>query len=223
MLGRRRIALLAAALVASPAAASAQRFPGSDEPLRSGPGVEVAAGYGILAGEVGDSVGGGLQIEATGFWQPGDLPARFGAGAEYSWFGFDRADGTLGKLSLFATGALLIPSAGTSMVPYVQARVGWTRLSDDQGCGPPYEQAEALCGAGPGELTPGTRVRSGIEIGAAVGVDIPVTSRISLDVGGTFTWLGVGDFDFEGTTLPDTDAAGSAFGLRAGAIYFFGP
>lgn len=222
MVDRRWIAPLVVSLFV-PAGASAQNFPGSQEPLRSGVGLEVAAGYGILAGEVGDSVGGGLQFEGVAFYQPRTLPARFGAGAEYSRFGFDRADGSLGKLSLFGTATLLIRSVETEMIPYVQLRVGWARLSDDQGCGPPYEQAEELCGAGPGEITPGTRVRSGIEVGAAVGVDIPVGERISLDFGGTFAWLGVGDFDFEGETLPDTDAAGSAFGLRAGAVYFLGP
>lgn len=223
MLGTRWIAPLVAGALLAPAGAPAQQFPGGQEPPHSGVGLEVAAGYGILAGEVGDSVGGGLQLEGVAFYQPRDLPARFGAGAEYAWFGFDRADGSLGKLSLFGTATLLIRNAGTEMLPYVQLRVGWTRLSDDQGCGPPYELAEELCGAGPDELTPGTRVRTGIELGATVGVDIPVGERISLDFGGTFTWLGVGDFDFEGTTLPGTDAAGSAFGIRAGAIYFLGP
>jgi hypothetical protein len=223
MPGSRWIVPLAVVCLLVPARASAQQFPGSEEPLRSGFGLEAAAGYRILAGEVGDSIGGGLEIEGMAFWQPRDLPARFGVGAEYAWFDFDRADGSMGKLSLFGTATLLIRSNDTSMLPYVQGRIGWTRLSDDQGCGPPYEQAGALCGAGPGEVTPGTRTRSGIEIGAVVGVDIPVGERLSLDVGGTFNWLAVGDFDFEGTTLPDTDAAGSAFGLRAGATYFLGP
>jgi hypothetical protein len=220
MLGSRWIAPLVAVLLLAPAGATAQQFPGSREPLHSGVGLEAAAGYGILAGEVGDSVGGGLQAEGVVFYQPRDLPARFGAGAGYSWSGFDRADGSLGKLSLFGTATLLIRNSDTEMLPYVQLRFGWTRLSDDQGCGPPYEQAEELCGAGPGELTPGTRTRSGIEVGAAVGVDIPLGERFSLDIAGTFVWLGLGDFDFEGTTLPNTDASGSAFGIRAGAIYF---
>jgi hypothetical protein len=219
----RWIGLLAITALSAPSPAGAQHFPGSEAPSRSGFGIHLAGAYGIMAGEVGDSVGGGLQLEAIAFHQPRDLPFRFGGGGGYSWFGFDRADGTLRKLSLFGLATLMIPSMDTEMVPYVQVRAGWTRLSDDQGCGPPYELREEFCGGDPDEVVPGGRIRSGLELGAAVGVDIPVAERISLDVGGSFSWLNLGEIRFGGTSLPFTDASGSAFSLRAGAAYFFGP
>lgn len=219
----RWIGLLAIAVLCAPSPVRAQRFPGSDDTSRSGFAVGGALGYGILAGEVGDSVGGGLQVEGMATFRPEGTSIRFGAGGGYSWFEFDRGEGTLGKLSLFSVATLLIPSLDTKMVPYVQARIGWTRLSDDQGCGPPYEQREEYCGVGPDDFAPGDRVRSGLELGAAVGVEIPVAERISLDVQGSFSWLELGDMDFEGTSLPVTDASGSAFAMRGGAIYFLGP
>ncbi|MDT8437295.1 MAG: hypothetical protein RRA92_11145, partial [Gemmatimonadota bacterium] len=102
-----------------------------------------------------------------------------------------------------------------------QVRAGWSRFSDDEGCGPDPAVLEQV----PGCLTflPGTRTRSGPAVGALVGVEIPLSPRLSFDVGGQFAWFNLGDYEFEGRSLPDTDATGSAFALRGGAFLFFGP
>ena len=87
------------------------------------------------------------------------------------------------------------------MIPYVQGRVGWMRLSND------------LAGIS-------TRI-SGLELAALVGVDMPVAPSISIDVSGQFGWFTGGDLVVEGTSQPDTARSGSLFSIRAGAFFFF--
>ena len=162
-------------------------------------------------------------MQGTAFYDFGKTPVQVGAGAAYSWLGFDYGDGTLGKLSLFGFGTWKFVDLESTMIPYASLRLGWTELSDDQPCGFPR------CGR-PFE---GTRTRSGFEVGAAIGVEFPLSRKFSADVGGSFDWLFTGDIELDGQyvddgtpvsgPLPDTSQQGSAFTIYAGFQYFFSP
>ena len=223
MRASRLITLTVMAVICVTSTAQAQRFPGSEDRTHAGFGLGLTGGYTFLGGEVGDSVSGGLRLQGTAFYDFGKTPIQVGAGAAYSWMGFDYADGTLGKLSLFGFGAWKFVDLESTMVPYASLRLGWTQLSDDQPCGFPR------CG------TPieGTRTRSGFEVGATIGVEFPLSARFSADVGGGFDWLFMGDYQLDGhwvdtgepvsDTLPDSSQQGSAFTLYAGLQYFISP
>jgi hypothetical protein len=223
MRARRLITLTVVAVICVASTGFAQRFPGSEELTHSGFGLGFTGGYTFLGGEVGDSISGGLRLQGTAFYDFGDTPVQIGAGGAYSWMGFDYADGTLGKLSLFGFGTWKFVDLESKMVPYASLRVGWTRLSDDQPCGFPR------CGR---EIV-GTRTRSGFEVGAGLGVEIPLSKKLAADVGGGFDWLFMGDYQLDGhwvddgtpvsDTLPDSALQGSAFTLYAGLQYFISP
>jgi hypothetical protein len=211
------------AVICVTSTAQAQRFPGSEDRTHSGFGLGLTGGYTFLGGEVGDSVSGGLRLQGTAFYDFGKTPIQVGAGGAYSWMGFDYADGTLGKLSLFGFGTWKFVDIESTMVPYASLRLGWTQLSDDQPCGFPR------CG----RPIEGTRTRSGFEVGAAIGVEFPLSARFSADVGGSFDWLFTGDYQLDGhwvdtgepvsDALPDSSQQGSAFTIYAGLQYFISP
>ncbi|MBK5097364.1 MAG: hypothetical protein JJE01_06250 [Gemmatimonadetes bacterium] len=224
MRGSRLIALTVMAVICVANTAHAQRFPGSEEKSYSGFALGLTAGYTFLGGEVGDSVSGGLRLQGTAFYDFGKTPVQVGVGGAYSWMGFDYADGALGELSLFAFGTWKVVDLESTMVPYFSLRVGWTRLSDDQPCGSPR------CGE-PG--IEGTRTRSGLDIGAGVGIEYPLSRKLVADLGGGFDWLLIGDYQIDGRwidtgepvsdRLPDSSQEGSAFILFAGLKYFISP
>lgn len=223
MRARRLITLTVAAVFCVASSGFAQRFPGSEDLSHSGFGLGFTGGYSFLGGEVGDSISGGLRLQGTAFYDFGETPLQIGAGGTYSWMGFDYADGTLDKLSLFGFGTWKFSDLESKMVPYASLRLGWTRLSDDQPCGFPR------CGR---EIV-GTRTRSGFEVGAGLGVEIPLSKKLAADVGGGFDWLFMGDYQIDGhwvddgtpvsDTLPDSALQGSAFTIYAGLQYFISP
>ena len=223
-MGASRLTILTlAAVLCMTSTAQAQRFPGSEDKTHSGFGLGLTAGYSFLGGEVGDSISGGLRLAGTAFYDFGKTPFQLGVGGAYSWLGFDYADGTLGKLSLFGYGTWKFIDLESSMIPYASLRLGWTKLSDEQPCGFPR------CGR-PYE---GTRTRSGFEVGAAIGVEFPLSKKFSADLGGGFDWLFPGDIQLDGQyvddgtpvsgPLPGTAQQGSAFTIYAGIQYFISP
>ena len=228
----RSIPILAVALFAAVGTLNAQNFPGSRDRSPSGLALGANGGYSLLGGAIGDSTSGGFRLGGEVIYDFEDTPVQAGIGGSYTWFGFDVADGSpgadsydgsLGKLSLFGLGTWKFLDIESNMVPYVTARLGWTQLSDDVGCRLP------LCGR---EVI-GTRTRSGLEIGAKIGVQLPVSRSLLLDLGGSFDWLSVGDYRIEGTwaddgtsvsdTLDDTGESGTAFSLFAGVLFFLSP
>lgn len=157
-------------------------------------------GYTLLSGEVGDSVGGGPGIEAAALYQFGTVPLRVGGGGGYSRHGLDNKDGSANRFDVFAMADLLLFSDETQMVPYLRGRVGWMQLSDD---------VDGIS----------TKI-SGLEIAALVGVDLPVSESISVDVSGLFGWFSGGDLNIDGVSTPGTSKSGTLFSLRAGAFFF---
>jgi len=180
-------------------------------PEKAGFGVTADLIFAQMGGSVGDSVGTGFGGLGSAFFQPGGTPARLGAGISYTRFSTEGSGDALRKLSIFALAGLQMVDAETSVIPYLQGTVGYTRLSDDQAC------SEFICGV---NNTLRGQVRTGIELGANVGVDIPMTENLNIDVAGTFSWLGLGDLEVDGQMFDGFSANGSIFGLRAGITYF---
>lgn len=162
--------------------------------------IDANLSYTLITGDVADSLGGGPGVELAGLYQLGTVPLRFGAGGGYSRHSIDEIDASANRYDAFGLAEVLLFSNETQMVPYLQARVGWMQLSNT------YQDV--------------TTKISGIELGAIVGVDIPVGETISIDVSGQFSWFSGGDLVIDGTTDPSTSRSGTLFALRAGAFFF---
>jgi hypothetical protein len=205
----RVLALSMIAVFAVAAPASAQFRQQAEE--SSGVGITADLVFSQIGGTIGDSIGTGLGAAAAVFVQPAGTPARIGVGGSFTRFSGIGDRESSRKVSVYAQAGLQIEDNETSVVPYIIGSVGYTRLSDDGVC------SEAVCGTG--TMLMG-QVRSGLELGAAVGVDIPFTETVNFDVAGTFAWLGLGDLKAGGQTISDSSTNASAFGLRAGFTIF---
>jgi opacity protein-like surface antigen len=189
-----------AAVLGGPRDADAQgRF--LDPRRQAGFMVDANLSYTLVTGDIGDSIAGGLGGEAAVLYQFEEIPLRIGGGAGYSHHGIDQADGSADKLSLFASAIVLLFSDETDMIPYLEGRVGWTQFDST--------------------IDGSDSKRSGVELAAVVGVDIPVAEKISVDVSGLFSWINAGDAQVPGGRIPDSAKSGTAFALRAGAFFFF--
>lgn len=217
----RSLSLFLAALVlaATPAAAQFR----AQTPEQGGLGFTVDAEFAQLSGggggrdrqSVGDSIGSGFGLAALGFYQPAAIPARVGLGGSYTRFSTAGSGDALNKLSLYAAGAWQIADPNTSVVPYLGGRIGYVHLNDDEFfC---VNTAVVTC---PEEDLRQGRTWSGLELGAVVGVDLPISEMVNFDVAGTFSWLTVGDVTAGGETIPSTSTNFSTFGLRAGVTVF---
>lgn len=182
-------------LAAAPEDAGAQsRF--DDDSRRSRALVDGTVGYSFIAGEIGEDLASGPSVEASLLYQLDAIPVRLGIGGGYGWFGREEAEGTVGKVSAFLVASYLMYSDDTEMVPYLHLRGGWTQFDD------------ALGGL--------EESRDGYQLGAGVGVEVPVRDRLSVDVLGLFQWVDTGTLVVDGVSI---DKRGSIFTLRAGLFY----
>ena len=177
----------------------------------SGLGFTADLVFSQMSGAIGDSVGTGLGAAGAVFIQPAGPPSRIGVGGSFTRFSGIGARESMKKVSVYAQAGLQIEDNETSVIPYIMGSVGYTRLSNDDVC------SEFVCGTG---TTLMGEVRSGLELGAVVGVDIPLTETVNVDVAGTFSWLSLGDLEAGGQTISDTSTNASTFGLRAGFTVF---
>jgi len=215
----RSLSLFLAAFALSAAPADAQFR--QQAPEKEGPGFTVDLLFAQMGGTIGDSVGIGIGASAGGFFQFSRVPVRLGAGGSYTRFSADELGGSHNKFSLYATGSWHVADPGTSVIPYIQGQVGYVRLNDDA----------ATCAAFPAEdpQDPGGcttalagREWSGLELGAVVGVDIPMSETLNINVGGTFSWITLGDLTAGGQSIDATSTNVSPVGLRAGVTVFPG-
>lgn len=185
-------------------------------PEQSGFGFTADLTFAQMGGTIGDSIGSGFGLSGTVFYELDEVPARIGAGGSYTRFSTDGPSDAHTKLSLFATGSWHIADPNTSVVPYVQGRAGYVRLDDDELTCASYPDL------GPPDclVTLSGREWSGLELGAVVGVDIPMTETLNIDIGGTFSWLALGDLTAGSQTIMGTSTNVSTFGLRAGVTVF---
>lgn len=204
--------LAAFALAAAPADAQFRE----QTPEKEGLGFTADLLFAQMGGTIGDSIDIGFGAAAGGFFQFSQVPARLGAGASYTRFSADELDGSHKKLSLYATGSWHITDPNTSVIPFIQGQVGYVRLDDDA----------TTCAAFPAEEPPDCttalsgREWSGLELGALVGVDIPMTEALNITVGGTFSWITLGDLTAGGRSIDGTSTNVSTVGLRAGVTVF---
>lgn len=160
--------------------------------------IDANVSYTFMTGDVGDSLSGGPGVELAGLYQFGNVPLRLGAGGGYSRHSIEDIDASANRYDAFAIVELLIFSDETEMIPYLQARGGWMQLSND------YQDVNTTI--------------SGIELGAVVGVDIPISEVFSIDVSGQFGWFSGGDLVIDGRSNPGSSRSGTLFALRAGAF-----
>lgn len=205
----RVLALSMIAVFAAATPASAQFRQQAEE--SSGLGFTADLVFSQIGGTIGDSIGTGLGAAGAVFVQPAGTPARIGVGGSFTRFSGVGGRESTRKVSVFGLAALQISDNETEVVPYLMGRVGYARLSDDGLC------SEDICGVG--TMLVG-QVRSGLELGAVVGVDIPLTETVNIDVAGTFSWLGLGDLKASGQTIAETSTNASTFGLQAGFTVF---
>lgn len=204
--------LAAFALAAAPADAQFRQ----QAPEKKGLGFTADLLFAQMGGTIGDSIGIGFGAAAAGFFQFSQVPARLGAGASYTRFSADELDGSHNKLSIYATGSWHVADPGTSVIPYLQGQVGYVRLDDDA----------PTCAAFPDEEPPDCttslagREWSGLELGATAGVDIPMSETLNINVGGTFSWITLGDLTAGGQSIDGTSTNVSTVGLRAGVTVF---
>lgn len=200
-------------LLVSPASA---QFREQEQPP-SGFGVTADLVFEQMGGEsLGDSIGSGFGAAAWGFYELPGIPVRVGPGVAYTRFATTGDGDAATKLSFHAQGSVLIADPYSAVVPYIQGKLGWASLDDD----------ELFCtdldtlACDPEDEVRG-REWSGLELGAAVGVDIPMSETLLIDVSGTFTWLDLGDVTAGGTTISGTSTTASTFGIRGGVTFFF--
>lgn len=210
----RSFCLLLLAVAASVSPASAQFR--EQAPEKSGFGFTGDATFAQMSGTIGDSIGTGFGAALAAFYELPEQPARLGAGASYTRFSTDGSGDALNKFSIFARGSVHIADPNTSVVPYIQGTVGYTTMDDDEFFCTDLDAPDPC----PAESLRRGREWSGFEVGAVVGVDIPMTETLNLDVAGTFAWAALGDVTAGGVELADTSTNISTFGLRAGVTVF---
>lgn len=210
----RSFCLVLLAVVVSAAPASAQFR--EQAPEKSGLGFTADATFAQMSGTIGDSIGTGLGAAVQAFYDLPDHPARLGIGGSYTRFSTDGPGDALNKFSIFARASVHIEDPNTSVVPYAQGTVGYTTTDDDEFFCTDRDAADP-CPAD--DLRVG-REWSGFELGAVVGVDIPMTETLNIDVAGTFSWAALGDVTAGGVEIAGTSTNISTFGLRAGVTVF---
>lgn len=203
------LSLIAVFAVSAPASAQFRQ----QEQESSGFGFTANLVFSQMGGTIGDSIGTGFGAAGALFIQPAGSPARLGVGGSFTRFSGVGDRESTNKVSVYALAGLQIEDDETSVIPYILGSVGYVRLSDDDVC------SEAVCGIG---TTLMGQVRSGLEVGAVVGVDIPLTETVNIDVAGTFSWLKLGDLEAGGQSISNTSTNASTFGLRAGFTVFPG-
>lgn len=209
------LCLVALALVVAPARAQFRE----QSPEQGGLGFTVDAAFVQLSGGgngmVGDSVGSGLGLAALGFYQPIEYPVRVGLGGSYTRFSTRGPGDAFNKVSVYAGGVWRISDPNTSVVPYIGGNVGYVHLADDE-----FFCVNTDVTTCPAQDLRRGRTWSGLELGAVVGVDLPMSETLNFDVAGSFSWLALGDVTAGGEAIPSSSTNVSTFGLRAGITVF---
>lgn len=202
------LSMLTVCAVAAPAQAQFRE----QAPEQGGLGFTLDGMFSRLGGDAFDGIGNGYGVVGTAFYELDQAPVRIGAGGSWARYGTEGPGDALKRVSVFGFAAIQVADADTPVVPYIMGKVGYTSTTDDELCDPLICVAEDLVG----------RDWSGIELGAVVGVDIPLTRSVNIDVAGSFSWLSLGDLEAGGQTIENTRNTASAFGFQAGFTFFPG-
>ncbi|HEX2203973.1 MAG TPA: outer membrane beta-barrel protein [Longimicrobium sp.] len=193
---RRFILLLTAAaltLAALPAPVAAQN-------LSAG----VFGGYFDLSGDEFDDADAGFGF--GGVLAVGVHPRfEIGAGVIRTTHSLEGGgdDDEITALVIHAEPRARFPLAGSPVVPFVGARVGWVKEDIDIG----GVEAE----------------RDGLGFGAVGGVEVALGPTVAATLAASFTRVSLGDAEVGGTAIDGTDIEGNVIGLEAGLRFRFGP
>lgn len=156
--------------------------------------IEASGGWQTLSGSDFDGIGSGIGGSASVLFPVSSVVV--GAGAGYFSHSIDNFDPNLKVLSIF--GVIRYPFAmeGSSIKPFIGAQGGWVQDKVSSGGS--------------------TAKANGYMAGGEVGIQYAVSPMINLLLAGYYNYLHFGDTKVDGTTITDSKASGSAFGLRGG-------
>lgn len=161
-------------------------------------GVElgVAAGWYVPGGADFDDTDAGPGTVGSVRWR-GSGPLSVGVGGHWSTHSVDFTDDRYDIVGAFVEPRWQGGSMGLGQ-PFVGVRLAWMRESI--------------------RIGPMSRAASGFAAGGVAGVQLPVSSRVSMEaaVGGAL--LRFGDFTADGRTLEGTDSSGRAWSLTVGLL-----
>jgi hypothetical protein len=133
---------------------------------------------------------------------------KMGAAVQYSSHDDAFLDNNIAVLGLFYAGRFVFRQAKGGVTPYIVGRGGWVRASskvdvDFDGTDDDVSQ-------------------TGFAFGGGGGVMIPLSPSVEIDLGAAFHAVSLGDGKADGTTVPNTDASGTALQIRAGVSFKIG-
>ena len=126
-----------------------------------------------------------------------------GGGVQYTSHDVDGISENYGVTGFFVEPRYAFQVQSSSIHPYLGARLALLN-----------QKIEV---SGIGKVT-----GSGTAFGASGGILLRLASAARLDIGVTWAKVSFGDAELDGTTIPDSDASGSALALRAAVVFQFG-
>lgn len=171
----------------------------------AGAAAQVSIGVGAqllsLGGDDFRSADAGFGGEA-GVLFPVGKSLQMGGSVQYSSHDDAFLDNNIAVLGLFYAGRFVFRQARGNVTPYIVGRGGWVRASskvdvDFDGTDDDVSQ-------------------TGFGFGGGGGVMITLSPTVALDLGAVFHAVSLGDGKADGTTVPNTDANGTALQIRAG-------
>lgn len=130
-----------------------------------------------------------------------DIAVRFAAGerlylafgGQWNSNGVEFADDDWNVLAIFVEPSVVFATGGV-VAPFIAGRIGWLRQSIT--------------------APRGRRTGNGVGFGGFVGLRVPLTSRLSVEVAAPFYRVSFGDVEVDGVERPDSASSGRVFGIR---------
>lgn len=145
----------------------------------------------MLSGDDFEDVEAGFGVDVTGrFYTSADN--AFGIGGQWNQHGFEGTDIDMSVLSLYGEFRHNFATGGTAM-PFLSGRAGFVRASAD------VDGSDAS--------------QNGFGVGATGGLVFNM-----IEVSALLQYVSLGEADFDGTTIPDSEASGWVMGIRAGIV-----
>ena len=163
--------------------------------------LEASLAYVSLGGDDFEFTGAGMGFDVAAIFS---TPAKLSiaAGLQRSSHEFDDNSGDMAALQIYAEPRMTLGMMTGPVSPYLFGRVGWVRASGDLG------GADAS--------------QSGFGFGGGIGMRITTPGSISWHASVGIHSISLGDAEVDGSTIPDSDASGSAMVLRGGVSFSFG-